>query len=472
MGDRELENLTSQLGSPTFAVITPNISVTTPPPQHELKGLLALPFEIQYLIFEPLRPVLCRRPFEDKCISSSEIQAFNTAWKKYADLRLLHSSLDPLIVKIAFETIALLISSSTRLENITRVFTSGAAHIRSVIIFGAGRHDGFIHPKQRSPIPKEAAEILGRGLGLCAQVRNLECYGEHPAFTHRSWLPRLCPKLGSTVKTLSIRPYRPLDLSHSLVAIGRSLEELEIHEWPHHPRTVPFHLPSSFPNLTKLTLRKGNPCITNLNSLLSIIQKKSTLHSMAILHMPRLWPQSSFKTLLANSLGPYLTSLDLGLSPRSFHSFGFQTSILQACPRLIALSVPVVDFDVFDYIPLGIKSFNLGLGLHMSLAAMQRLGDAILLKKQLGLAIHSISIHVFVFTWIQSSTPAREPTINRIGEQYITAADSRIVLAYKAVRVPFPPVLLHDSHIPGFCSSVPLYTMMKRAKSNLSNQYS
>jgi hypothetical protein len=111
--------------------------------------------------------------------------------------------------------------------------------------------------------------VIGRGLGLCSQIRNLECYEQHNTFTSRGWA-RMAPTLKSAPSSLTISPAGPrFDLSHSLIALGSRLEYLEIADWLRAFVASVFHLPSQMPNLTELVIHRGSPEVGNLVKLVS-----------------------------------------------------------------------------------------------------------------------------------------------------------------------------------------------------------
>ncbi|RDB17262.1 hypothetical protein Hypma_001703 [Hypsizygus marmoreus] len=319
-----------------------------------------LPVELLELVFWPIRPVLEVK----KSISIDDIKDYNRELKHYADLRLSCRIWHQVITPILYEDVALGITPKTQLQNIADLFSENADHFRSIIVFGEGRITSTDFSSSIA-LPEGAAEVIGRGLGLCTRLHDLQLYANHPTFTSRWWLPKLAPTLSSTVTSLVISPHpRSPDLSRSLVGLGRTLEHLEILGWNRDYRSPParFHLPAKFPKLTHLTLRDGYPSLQDIDNLLSRIanQKPCPLRSFLIFDIPDL--TNHITTMLTyKNLGRYLTTFHFrrdwhGEPPNST----IPIAIMRLCPNLIDFSYLLfTKKDLFDCLSLSLRHLEL-----------------------------------------------------------------------------------------------------------------
>ncbi|KAG6916345.1 hypothetical protein DXG01_007236 [Tephrocybe rancida] len=319
-------------------------------------GLSDLPFELLDLIFRPLCPTLARGPYLPLPWRQN-IRSILRELKPFADLRLVSSSFNHTIAPIFFQEAIILISPFTCPERLKEFFRSGAAYMKSVVIFGhtEGRRPGTQWPSNA------IKEALGNGLGLLTRLQNLECHGEHAAFADPFWFQTLTPNLASTVISLSITPVYQFQAGvyQSILSLGASLTHLAVVDWVGLVKEeIDFPTTLYLPNLTHLTLQHGNPPPHGLQKLFASIKDpwgRTPLRSLSILDLRTNYDVEVITNLLnTDRLGEQLTSLRLRLSlTKSTKAAEFPKVVLKACPNLKEFSYATrpVDRGIFSYLP-------------------------------------------------------------------------------------------------------------------------
>ncbi|KNZ81338.1 hypothetical protein J132_02028 [Termitomyces sp. J132] len=319
-------------------------------------GLSDLPFEVLDLILRPLCPNLLRGPYLPLPWRQN-IHAILRELRAFADLRLVCSSFNDIIVPIFFQEVIILISPFTRPEQLTEFFRSGAAYIKSVVIFG---HTEGRRPRTQWP-SSAIKEALGHGLGLLTRIQNLECHGEHGAFVD-SWFQSFTPNLALTVTSLTITPSYQLQAGvyQSLSSLGNSLTHLAIIDWIGPLKEGDDNFPTTFylPNLTYLTLQHGNPHPCELQKFFASIKNargRTPLRFLSILDLRTNYDVDVITNLLTtDDLGAQLSSLRLHLSlTKTTKTAEYPKVVLQACPNLKEFSYATrpVDRGIFSYLP-------------------------------------------------------------------------------------------------------------------------
>ena len=127
-------------------------------------------------------------------------------------------------------------------------------------------------------------------------------------FSSRSWLSLPAP---ANVTSLTFTPNKDsTDLSYCLLAMKDSLRSLEIINWcSRHDNSSPFHLPSSLPHLTDLTLTRCYPPPLHIEKLFSgiiaplshkIAARAVSLHSLTVRPESGYESDSRFPSILAD----------------------------------------------------------------------------------------------------------------------------------------------------------------------------
>jgi hypothetical protein len=320
-------------------------------------GLFDLPTELLLLIFEPLRPIQSTE-IADLCLNSMSnplmlrITEHNHAVKLFADIRLLCSTANQVIIPIAYEEVFLCIRETTRLDAMVEMFERNGSHIKSITICCAVQS-------------REAEQAIGRGLRFCSQLNNLDCCDSRGTFTSRRWLAKTAaPCLATTITSLLLCPgRRKANISHSLVGLGHRIRRLDIIKWHPEHQNTPFHLPSEMPNLTHVVLLGGAPHVEDLKKLFKrIVNKRASraervpLRSVSL--SLNLLGDDVVTILSINNLSLQLTSLVLCsilLYPK--HA----VSIVKACPKLINFSFApwCTDKEIFNHLPRGLQHLQL-----------------------------------------------------------------------------------------------------------------
>ena len=320
-----------------------------------------LPTELYSEIFEPLRPIFkshipVREGHKDRSI-------YKKAVRQYADLRLISSRLNKVLVPSVYTEIVVYIDKNTRLAGLASVFEHGANHIRRLIIVGSHQ---FAADRQDSAV----AQVIGRGLRLCLRVNHLECYGYHHLFASRNWLHKTAPNLASTVTSLIFSPNLELDLSYSLLGLSTQLRNLEIHFWTERRQErPPFHLPSTMHGLTTLSLFGGSPRVKDVEKLITRATRKKTpnsepasgLRSLVICRVPILDADNNMMAILSiNKLHLRLTVFHWYPACRANPHV---ISVVKACPNLVDfLYTGFASNDLLCHLPPKLEH----LGLHAS----------------------------------------------------------------------------------------------------------
>ncbi|KAG6861143.1 hypothetical protein C0995_003411 [Termitomyces sp. Mi166 len=320
-------------------------------------GLSDLPFELLDVIFRPLCPTLPRGPYLPLPWRQN-IGAILRELRPFANLRLVCSSFNDAIVPIFFQEAFILISPFTCPEQLTQFFRSGAAYIKSVIIFG---HTEGRRPRTQWP-STAIKKALGQGLGLLTRLQNLECHGEHGAFADPFWFQSFTPTLALTVTSLSITPSYQLQsgVYQSISSLGGSLTHLAIIDWVGRVKEEidDFPMTLHLPNLTHLALQHGNPPRYGLQKLFASIkdaQGRTPLRSLSILDLRTNYDVDVITNILTtDDLGAQLSALRLRLSlTKTPKAAEFPKIVLQACPNLKEFSYATrpVDRGIFSYLP-------------------------------------------------------------------------------------------------------------------------
>ncbi|KAG6819185.1 hypothetical protein H0H93_014531 [Arthromyces matolae] len=324
-----------------------------------------LPFEVLDLIFRPLCPSLPRGPYLPLPWRQT-IRTVLRELKPFANLRLVCSSFNEIIAPIFFREPIILISPFTRPESLAEFFRSGAAYMRSVVIFG---HTEGRRPRIQWP-SNAIKEALGHGLGFLDRLENLECHGEHGAFADPLWFQKFTPNLALTVTSLSITPSYQLQAGvyHSLQSLGATLTHLTIIDWVGRVKEeVELDFPTTLflPNLSHLTLQHGNPPPYGLKKLFASIKDehgKTPLRSLSILDLRTNYDVDVITNLLTtDGLGEQLSALRLRLSlTRTAKAAEFPKVVLQACPNLVEFSYASrpVDVDIISYLPATLQKLE------------------------------------------------------------------------------------------------------------------
>jgi hypothetical protein len=351
----------------TLAETSPSTDIHQTP---ECVDFSSLPSEILFLIFGHIRPVYERPPTTStrhlgRLFASGLITTFNRDLRDFADLRLLCTKWDAVISQIAYREVVIFVSKTTNMEKVAAMFERAADYIRSVVMGGEKSRS---YTSERLQQRKTAEEIIVRGLRLCPNIQNLECYDAHYTFTSRKWLDTKVPTLASTVTSLVMCPGRSdFDLSDALVGLGRSIHTLEIQRWADHTDDSTFHLPAEMPNLSSLTLKAGCPPMDRVEKLFSRIRRKGAIKNVQVpLRSLTLFEVRSFSghnilTLLSiNNIGAQLTSLRLQFD--IIRDITFVTVALQACPRLLSFAyTSLVGKHIFEHLPLTLEHLEFAL---------------------------------------------------------------------------------------------------------------
>jgi hypothetical protein len=329
------------------------------------QGLSSLPTELLDLIFQRVRPD-GDQLHDDQPPNSRGMKEYIKALKAFLDLRLLCSILNLVLIPIAYHELPIYLNRKCDLGRIAGAFQAAAPHVRSVVIYGEPQ------------FPEGTDKVIGRGLGLCSQVRNLECYGEHNTFTSPRWA-KMAHILNSTLSSLVIRPSRERsDLSHSLIALGSHLESLMIVDWQRPFMNSIFCLPSQMPNLTELVILGGFPEVKDLVKLVSRAIKRKVpkpqrvrLRSLTFLDVKMTGPDI-MAVLSTNNLSSHLTSLTLLLKPESNAlTCNVVVSVMKACTRLLLLFIFLGEEEsreMLEHLPPTLE--HLAIGLHPSILSV------------------------------------------------------------------------------------------------------
>ncbi|RDB18223.1 hypothetical protein Hypma_000588 [Hypsizygus marmoreus] len=264
-----------------------------------------LPTELLFLIFQPLCPKLKRpdsfhfdlsQKFEPE-MSEYDARRFRRKLKTFSGFRRICAAVYRAVTPILFEEVVIFVTINLHAHTIEDLFKFGRHHIRSVVVFGAPINWTY-HERRR--LLEKYGMAIGRGLGLCSCIRNLECYQMHHTFT-RDWLP-LAPSLASTLTRLVIRVHG-INISYALDGLDGPLETLEIVDWTRLYSKLPDALerppqfPSEMPNLKHVALRGGAPHLDDLNILFTRITKNKgsakPLQSLSLLGVRNISPKYS-----------------------------------------------------------------------------------------------------------------------------------------------------------------------------------
>jgi hypothetical protein len=343
---------------------TPSYDNSSGSPQDDSScELPALPIELLPLIFWRLRPEKFRPA---RGILERSATEYNRAVMQFANLRLLCPHLDSIIKPIVYQEIVIQISIATSRSKIMAVFQSGAPYLRSVVVCGR-------HPV----IPVLIGEAIGRGLGLCTQVQNLECYGAHCMFASREWFSNFTPTLTSTLSFLTIRPVgRGNDLSFSLISLGPCLQSLEI--WDLQSRSFGgdsrLQTPENMSNLKELTFRGGQALVADITKLVACAIKNGTyeeervffrslsLINVELEHELEHTVGSQIMTILSTrDLCSHLTTLRLRFGVNQPEA-EVGVSVVKACQKLVDFSyVLPADKEIFNYMSPALKHLELAI---------------------------------------------------------------------------------------------------------------
>jgi hypothetical protein len=345
---------------------TPVSHASVLPQTYSSQGLAALPMELLYLIFQPLRPEKYQH-HRDADVSQAygvPVVAHINALRRFCDLRMLCSVINSVLAPIVYQELVIYLRRTSHLERIMGVFESAAPHVRSVVIYGEPR------------VPDGTEAVIGRGLNLCSQITNLECYGNHNTFTTRGWA-KMAPILKFNISSLIFCPRgRGSDLSHSLIALGPHLQRLEVLDWQRPREGSAFHLPSEMPNLTELVLVGGSPKLEDITKLVARFIKKEApkeqrvnLRSLSLVEVNTTMSKI-MAILTTNALCSQLTSLRLNFGMNHLgtngmplmHAPSFAVSVVKARPKLVNFSyIHLLDMEVLSYLHPALELLELGL---------------------------------------------------------------------------------------------------------------
>ena len=269
----------------------------------------------------------------------------------YSILRLVCRALDRVATQLVFQEFTATISSSTSsesLETLQTIFENHAHCIRSLTI-----HNTISRKREveKQTISRIAQHITERGCFLCTKIRSLACLGSHGMFSSRSWLSLPMPP---NLTSLTFTPNKgSTDLSYCLLALKDSLRSLEIINWrPQHDNPPTFHLPTSLPHLTDLTLTGCYPPPPHIQKLFSRFITPSSpqnaapavaLHSLTVRPESGYEPDFRFPSILADivsilstrQFGARLRTVCIG-SPRFYHMEAtIPIMLLRLCPNLV-----------------------------------------------------------------------------------------------------------------------------------------
>jgi hypothetical protein len=305
----------------------------------------------------------------------NNITAHRQAVRRYADLRLICSRLNDVLIPIVHREMVVWISTATRPDRLASAFECRATHLRRLVIFG--NQEAHL----QSPY-EDAAPVIGHGLSLCPQIKIIECYGNHRTITKRGWLRQTAPNLASTVTSLVFLPNlnsSGVDLSYSLIALGARLQSLEIHYWESRLKGFPFHLPSNMPHLTCFLLRGGGPDVEDVKKLITRATQKKTpksepsaLRYFSMVNVRTIQVMDVIAILSINNLCSRLTVLhwrpwDL---PANFRDV---ISVMKSCPNLVDFSYTrSFHKEIFHHLPAALEH------LELSLRLVRDGGDAVL----------------------------------------------------------------------------------------------
>ena len=322
-------------------------------PMNQKSQLIDLPVELLFLIFRQAHSD-CLRP-------QSRI---------YSILRLVCRALERLATQLLFESFTVNISPSTSsgsLGALHTIFENHGHHVRTLTIRNT------ISPRlnvEKQPISQNAQHIIARGFLFCTHIRSLICLGSHGMFSSRGWISLRVP---ATLTSLTFMPNKgSTDLSYCLLAIRDSLRSLEIISWrPQHDNPSPFHLPSSLPHLTDLTLTGCYPPSPHIKKLFSRIitsspQDMTPAVPLRSLTVRRLIPQTTpsivrspglladiVSILATRQFGSYLRTLYIYPPKVNDMDATIPTALLRLCPNLVEFTYHCehVDENVLSSLP-------------------------------------------------------------------------------------------------------------------------
>ncbi|KAG6919140.1 hypothetical protein DXG01_008947 [Tephrocybe rancida] len=332
-------------------------------------ALRTFPFELLTHILEKLCPIFVRQAYGDwgdHGIAEDRLK-FDRDLRTYAKLRLVCRDWSAVVAPLLFREAVLITTPSSSPNVILAFLKTRAEHIHSLIILGIP--DTVARTSNRAN-----AEAVGRGLGLCARLENLELRGDYAAFINRQWLPKLAPKLASTVTSLVIEgKAREIDIPYALLGLGRSLESLEIISWSQGVPPTSFHMPSRLPNLRHVAIRHGHPSenghtsenVRRFFSRLTADKANNPLRSLHLTEIGYNSPPNFIQILKINCLGVRLTSFHLTAGTCSRNST-FIVEAMCLCPNLedVSFGFQAPHKDVLDHLPKRISSLEISAVYH------------------------------------------------------------------------------------------------------------
>ena len=220
---------------------------------------------------------------------------------------------------------------------------------------------------------------------LCPKVHALEIHGISCLHSPTP-MTDACPNLKSSVKSLMYQWYESSDLELSdmrlasaIRQIGTGLEDLNLRYWQCRPvvlehgapAIIPrFRIPALLPNLKSLTLYRGNPPVTHIETLISAAlpdeeSKNSTLRNL-FLDSLDCEPIDIISHILAiNNTGLNLTTLHIRLRKEYRYAeadVDIAVQILSHCPNLVDLSyLSPAPTSIFEKLPSSIRRLELAL---------------------------------------------------------------------------------------------------------------
>ena len=294
--------------------------------------LTDLPVELLFLIF---RQAHCLQP-------QSRI---------YSTLRLVSRALDRVATQLVFESFMVTITpltSSDTLGILHTIFETHAHLVRALTIRNTISRKCNV---EMQTISRRAQHTIRQGFLRCTKIRSLACLGSHGMFSSRSWLSLPAP---ANLTSLAFTPNKgSTDLSYCLLPLKDSLQSLEIINWrPQHDNPSTFHLPTSLPHLTDLTLTEcypPSPHMTKLFSRIITLSSPQNTDPVVPLRSLTIMPESPTKfssvfpraladivsILATRQFGSHLKTLCIN-SPRGNDvDATIPIALLRLCPNLV-----------------------------------------------------------------------------------------------------------------------------------------
>jgi len=289
--------------------------------------LTNLPVELLFLIFR-------------------QAHCLQTRLRIYSVLRLVCRALDRAGTQLAFESFTVTISpltSSDSLETLHTIFENHAHCIRTLTIHNTISRKCNV---EKQTISRNAQHIIRRGFLLCTQIRSLACLGSHGMFSSRSWISLRPP---ASLTSLTFTPNKSsTDLSYCLLAMRDSLRSLKIITWcSQNDNPSRFHLPSSLPHLTDLTLIGCDPPPPHMKKLFSRIitpsSPQNTTPAVPLRSLTVTLPGRSIPSILADivsilatrQFGTHLRTLCINVPRDCDMEATIPTDLLRLCPNLV-----------------------------------------------------------------------------------------------------------------------------------------